>query len=369
MDEKKYLKKKLEPFIAVAATVILCVGAVFFLISRNNLFDRPQYVASDNRSSSIDSSVNSHDQSNSASEYNPFSQSGQITDEVNGATFGYGLCNPAADNRYEYQEEMTLDFYIENSSQTADFGLLLYVNGVLQEYSVADAADKHTMAHITVEKGEKKEFSVNFSPVCASDDETFCVSYAIMLNPDFAPQSDTTVFGNNHRISAMSISMSDVPENALTEKTLLCENAESIPCELQTQYYIYDEEGNVSANTLANNVSFRAESYTSSHSENNNTTHALTKNDSVNLTLLGGPQESKWRISMYCNHGLVSAFDGTSYIDMQASSDKMSTYTVPMSVIGDVAQQYSSVYFIASPIGSDGESYPIKSHSFVYVNE
>jgi len=40
-----------------------------------------------------------------------------------------------------------------------------------------------------------------------------------------------------------------------------------------------------------------------------------------------------------------------------------------MSVINDVQEQYNSIYFIASPIGSDGENNPIKSHTFVYVNK
>lgn len=35
MDEKKYFKKKLEPFIAVAAAFVLVVGTVFFLETRN----------------------------------------------------------------------------------------------------------------------------------------------------------------------------------------------------------------------------------------------------------------------------------------------------------------------------------------------
>ena len=35
MDEKKYFKKKLEPFIAVAAAFVLVVGSVFFLETRN----------------------------------------------------------------------------------------------------------------------------------------------------------------------------------------------------------------------------------------------------------------------------------------------------------------------------------------------
>ncbi len=36
MDQKKYFKKKLEPIIAVAATVILCVGTLLYITIRNN---------------------------------------------------------------------------------------------------------------------------------------------------------------------------------------------------------------------------------------------------------------------------------------------------------------------------------------------
>ncbi len=311
----------------------------------------------------------SSNQSESSSDYNPFAQMELGDGETMEANFGYGLCNPPTNNCFEYQDEITLDFFIENAAQEVDFGMILYVNGVLQEYYYENEAEKQTMAHIVVDQNEKKEFSVTFSPVAGKNDEIFCLSYAVMFHPDFAPQSSTVSFGNNYRISAMSFPITNAPSKCAVQKTLCYNGMENIPKDIESEYYILDESGNMTTNLLLETTLIRVEKSNSSDVKEDESPNALTKNDSVNLTLLGGPQESKWRISMYCNHGLVSAFDGTSYIDMQASSDKMSTYTVPMSVIGDVAQQYSSVYFIASPIGSNGESYPIKSHSFVYVNE
>jgi len=139
--------------------------------------------------------------------------------------------------------------------------------------------------------------------------------------------------------------------------------------DIKSEYYILDEDRNIASNSLIDTTSIKVEKIANSDNINDTDPNTLYKEDKVSLMLLGGHDNSSWRVSMYCNHKLVKAFDGNEYIDLKADSDEMSTYTIPMSVINDVQEQYNSIYFIASPIGSDGENYPIKSHTFVYVNK
>lgn len=316
-----------------------------------------------------DSTISSSIQEESSVTFNPFAQMEVGNGEIMDANFGYGLCNPPDQNRFTYQDEMTLDFYIENAAREVDFGLLLYVNGVLQEYAFEDESETQTMAHIVVGQDEKRKFSVTFSPVIGEDDKSFSLSYAVMFHPEFVPQSETVSFGNRYRISAMSFPMTDVSSSCAVQNTLTCNDTESIPEEIISEYYDFDEDGNVIANRLSDAVSLRVEKMSSSDKEDDEKGNTLYPDDSVRIALLGGATESAWRISMYCDHELVRAFDNDYYLDMQTDRNNMSTYTIPMSVIKAAKQQYNSVYFIAAPIGSDGAGNLIKSHTFVFVNE
>lgn len=304
-----------------------------------------------------------------SSDYNPFANIELDDGEVLDANFGYGLCNPPDNNSFEYQDEMTLKFFIENAAQEVDFGLVLYVNGILQEYIFENEAESQTIAHIQVKQNERKEFSVTFSPVSAQGDDEFCLSYMIMFHPDFTPQSSKVSFGNNYRISSTSFPLKNVSADIAEKSTLKFNDTEKIKDDIKSEYYILDEDGNITSNSLIDTTSIKVEKIANSDNINDTEPNTLYKEDKVSLMLLGGHDNSSWRVSMYCNHKLVKAFDGNEYIDLKADSDEMSTYTIPMSVINDVPKQYNSIYFIASPIGSDGENYPIKSHTFVYVNK
>lgn len=281
------------------------------------------------------------------------------------ANYGFGLVDPPESGSLRYSNPLTLHFWLENGGDPVDYGILIFVNGVLQELTLDGDSELQTMVRIEIEKNERREFSVTFSAHAAAGDSEFVLTYALMFHPKFAPGSETCAFGNYYRLSCSSLLLSDSGAIPLTAQTKSAAEAAPIPETLAARFYERDGDGNVIGNPLLTGTQLIAERQSPQEQADN----ALRPADSVKLTLLGGASARKWRISMYCDHELVRAFDGEDYLDMTASSNTMSVYTVPMSVLGERSQKYGSVYFIASPLGADLSDDPLRSHIFVCVSE
>lgn len=299
-----------------------------------------------------------------ADSYDPFQMPPLGMSDTIDANYGFGLIAPPDAGRLRYSDPLTLHFWLDNGGEPIDYGVLIFVNGVLQEIST-DGGDLQTMARIDIAKNERREFSVAFSPHAAAGDSEFVLTYALMFHPGFASESETCSFGNYYRLSCSSLLLTDSGTIPLTAQTKSAAKAEPIPETVAAMFYERDGDGNVIGNPLLTGAQLVAERQSPQETEDN----ALRPADSVRLTLLGGASARTWRISMYCDHEIVAAFDGAEYLDMTASSDTMSVYTVPMSVLGKRAQKYGSVYFVAMPLGADRSDDPFSSHAFVCVSE
>lgn len=308
--------------------------------------------------------------SSAPADYDPFAQQ-TGAEEFLDANFGFGLTDPPENDRFAYSDEMTLRFYADNAAQEADFGLMLFVNGVLQEYRFEEEPAKSTLFRFPVGKDEKREFTVSFSPKAAESDSECVLSYSLMFHPDFTPQSAQCSFGNYYRLMSLSASLTDVPDGCKTVKTLRAAETAPIPEELRAKYYELDADGNVVSDLLRTSTQLRTEKLSADYPDaaDDPAPNALHRGDSVRLTLLGGAKERTWRISMYCDHALVTAFDSAQYLDMTASNETMSVYTVPVSVIEKREPEFGSVYFVAAPLGADAADDPYRSHVFVYAGE
>lgn len=299
------------------------------------------------------------------SSYDPFYMPPLGRSDMIDANYGYGLMDPPDGMRLRCSDPLTLHFWLENSGDPIDYGILIYVNGVLQECSADGSEESQTLPRMEIDKNERREFSVTFSPKAAAGDAAFVLTYALMFHPAFAPESEICSFGNYYRLSGSSLLLTETGAIPLTEKAMTVTEAAPIPAEIAERFYERDDNGNVIGNPLLTGTQLLAERQSALEKADN----ALRPADSVKLTLLGGASERKWRISMYCDHELVRAFDGAEYLDMTASNKTMSVYTVPMSVLGERNQKYSSVYFIAAPLGADLSDDPLRSHVFVYVSK
>ncbi len=125
MDEKKYIKKKLEPFIAIAAAVILCVGTLVYITIRNDndAIKNGSSTSEPQKSETFDSSEESKLQSDISSDKQT------LVDKVNIQSMSLPyLMHSAVYNQGEVMEDKTSSFgwngdmqLIINSAQIKDY--------------------------------------------------------------------------------------------------------------------------------------------------------------------------------------------------------------------------------------------------------
>ncbi len=293
--------------------------------------------------------------------YDPFAQVQTDAQTELQGNFGFGLVNPPDGNRFAYQASMTLDFWLENAAQAVDFGFLLFVNGVQQTYRFADEPQQQTVKIIRVGAGERRVFSVTFSPAAAEHDGSFVLSWGFLFHPEFVPDSPTAAFGHSCRLNAASLPLDGASEQIAVQKTVQCGAPKPVPEALLDEMHAYYDIGS-SASVAPDIRTIKIDRHQSTDTPN-----ALYADDAVQIRVLGAQRESTWRISMYCNHEIVPAFDGAYYLDVQAVPEMLSEYTVPMSVVQNADQPCNCVYFIAAEVGADAAHDPFGTHPLVMI--
>lgn len=141
----------------------------------------------------------------SSTEQDLFRQSGSDIERTPGRS-NYITADVIAPN----PENMTLTYNGSPISVTYQFqcekpcimGLMIFVNGILQPYTVISTGEETTMH--TVEMGEKdtRQFQFEFTPVSGKSGDELVVVFANVYNAKVMELSgDINTFGNNHKIS------------------------------------------------------------------------------------------------------------------------------------------------------------------------
>lgn len=301
--------------------------------------------------------------------YNPFENHETAAEnEQADAMFGYGLVESAVDQKIKYDENLSIDFWINNSGDDSNVGFMIFVDGVRQDYSINGEDEKTGMHIFEVKSGEKITFTANFEPTAEKYSDTLNFSYGIINNPKFTPDSPTTVFGNNYRIEQISfIAMADVSERIKTADNAIEVQSVEITNEEKQEFIEYDESGNVCGNQLDGRTQLRSLKNGSPTQDGDPAPNSVSPSDTLELQLLGGKKQL-WRVSMYVDHKLVPAFNGAYYADMTSDADTKSVYTINMSEIDLPDKEYGAIYFIAVPV-ENGMTSVIMSPIRVYSRE
>ncbi len=149
-----------------------------------------------------------HPQENSlpsSSEQDPFREIGAAVEGASGSS-NYITADVITPN----PGNMTLTYNGSPVSVTYQFkcekpctmGLMIFVNGILQPYTVPSTGEETTMH--TVKMGEKdtQQFQFEFTPVCGKNGDELVVIFANVYNAKVMELSgDVNTFGNNHKIS------------------------------------------------------------------------------------------------------------------------------------------------------------------------
>ena len=118
----------------------------------------------------------------------------------------FGYLNEKKDV-YEYNgKDVEIPFYLENqgnkNESVATIGLLLFVDGNIQDYRIEANGKIQTMQKITLKPKERKEFKLIFKPVSGKKGDKVGVIPATIWNPDSLPNEKNPSWGNNQQLSA-----------------------------------------------------------------------------------------------------------------------------------------------------------------------
>lgn len=286
--------------------------------------------------------------SGTSSHSNPFAEGAAAGTTIN-AFYSFGV--DGYDNRearIEYTgSPIKLDFFIDNLASPCEVGILIFLNGQLQPYSIEGQADLENMHRFQLKEQEKKTFSILFDPVTGKRGEEVVVHFVGMLNPSFTPKAASVVFGNNHNILQTS------PYKLVMHKAANAKPADfsgevtstDFTHDFTQRYTMRNADGSV-RNLLEKQTFFQISD------QNGDPLQTVSlKNDplSLNIQLFGG-QEATYLISLYCNHQQLACFNGKPYIALTNKKGCVNTVTASLDANHLELSEYNHLYAIAVPI-------------------
>lgn len=261
----------------------------------------------------------------------------------------YGFLD-ASRNVYEYDgDEVEIPFYIENQGNkeegAATIGLLLFVDGNVQDYKTKTNGKTEIMQKFTLKPNERKEFKMLFKPVSGKKGEKVGVIPATIWNPDSLPKEENPNFGNNQQLTAnipLEIQMKCNGRNMFkaTNKGVKVGN---IPEEILNDY----KNLNVSDvyDALDSIVNFTIES----NDTNKSILYAKGNTIPITLKLYGGESVNE-KITVFINNKPVK-IDKKDYIKVKTEKGKMITITTNLDISG--YDRINSIYAIVMTSGGD----------------
>lgn len=310
--------------------------------------------SSTNENNTIQNITSSTEQT---SEYDPFARSDDDTSSGTAGSFGYGVeWEDGKEFVLDYAPTVSFQYYVDNSGKAADFGLLLFVNGVRQPYRTEENSENKILHIFDVDQNERKVQTIEFEPVVGEKGDKVSVEIVTMFQPSFI-NTEKSSYGFSHRISSLYPSSLSVTQETGLSEPKVCSEYEVTPIseELRQEFNQMGSTGGYGGNaldngiyieTLKNDVFYTPADRLDAESD----ISPFTLNDSVTLCMYGG-ESCTYRVSMYINHELVAgAFDGADYIDITPSRDSICKKAVDLEALNLSLQDDNHLYFIAVPI-------------------
>ena len=295
-----------------------------------------------------DPSLSTESGSSSVNEesFDPFAEHNTDAQNTDDIRFSWGFVQPT--KQLQFAAEMPLDLFIENSAENpADFGILLFVDGMLQADSTTDSALLCT-AHLN--GLERKEYYPDVRPVLDGGLSGHSLQMGLVYDPGFLPETPQTVYGHHHRITGISVPIYNA-EKSVTEKTKHPQiQSRPMTNEENQKYQMPSDSGELHLEKKK--------------SEDDPAPNSFTSNDKMTAVLLGGNKGGRWRISMLCSNHLAAAFEGQNYLDIDMKAGEIASYECDVSSI--VQKGNHPVYLIAVPLENEYGAL-IQSHVMTFV--
>ncbi len=293
------------------------------------------------------------------SEYDPFARADDDTSSGPIGSFGYGVeWENGKELVLDYAPTVSFQYYVENSGNKTDFGLLIFLNGVRQPYRTGENSENKIMHIFDVKQDERQVQTIEFEPVVGENGDKVSVEIITMFQPNFI-NTEKSSYGFSHRISSLYPSSLSVTQETGLSEPKVCSDYEVTPIteEMRQEFNQMSSTGGYGGNaldsgifidTLKNDVFYTPADRLEAESD----ITPFTMNDSVTLCMYGG-SSCTYRVSMYINHELVAgAFDGADYIDITPSRDSICNKEIDLKALNLSLQDDNHLYFIAVPINT-----------------
>lgn len=250
--------------------------------------------------------------------------------------------------KFEYDGKPLEFDYKYNCTADCEIGFQLFVNGILQEFTVNN--EKYNLYKVNCKANTDEIFHVSFTPNNGNKGESASLIFANIYNPEIIEfKGEVNTFGNYHKISqpmpwgikmnvdanqkSFAIS-SDYDEHKFTQEEL--------------NEFIKIKEDGSKTNILDERMFF----------DTSKEIERISKKDENTLTFnLNGNLEGKYRISLYGDFEQVS-INGNNYIDIDVK--KNTQYSISIQI--EEIENYKNVYAVA--VALDNAEGLIKSNSY-----
>lgn len=290
---------------------------------------------------------------------NPFEESigGDLTSESSShdVSYGFGLHSDEA----EFTENLLkIPMLLKGAESSVNVGVMVYVDGILQEYSAEQSGNNSVMNRFSTTVNEDKTIPIYTDAKFDSNLAKHTVNGISILYPDFRPEPDSPFFGNNHKALSGSSGYISIDGKSVSYAEnihiLKAESPSIITSEQKEKYEIRENTWD-----------------TVSLLQSENDSHTFTLDDSESgleldfamYTTSSG--NSDYRFSFYKNHTLTKFNGEYDYLDVKVEGGKI----VEAKISIDDVEVGDFLYCVAVPLNSTHEYiYPIKTDSVMVID-
>lgn len=290
------------------------------------------------------------------------------------AQFAFGFISEDYSERqvYEYTgEEISIPYYVEGMEEEikADFGLILFVDGVSQPYKIRQngaTSEEQFMHKFSLANNEKEEFDIVFSPVTVKNGERVSVIPATILKPDFIPENeDKPNYGIYHSLAANTPNEIYFKSGSVNSRELRGYSNYSLDDIPET---LKDNGNAVSVSDDADGLDKMTVVELLPEDEEKNVIYANNGKAKFKLRMYGGP-ELTYNTTVFVNHKPVQVMNAD-YLETNTEKGKMCTFDIEIDVSN--YERLNTIYAISNPSGKGyfaDINFPIKTKSILLVND
>lgn len=277
---------------------------------------------------------------------------GEVASEVE---FAYNLID--YDKTIQYDgSPVTVAFEIYNKEDPSEFGIMVFIGGVIQEFTTSEYSENKYMQKYSVGHSQQKNIDIKLTPQNLEKGE-YELFVVIILNPSYIAEAPNYVFGYNHKISFASTKIKinqDIKENT---KTDLSAYSNKITSEEKNKYK--NEDGSNQLDRYTDCVIFN------NGIEENRKIKLNGSNLNVDFKLLGG-DSAKYYLTVFINHEpvMINEINNNALLNV----NKGMYANLNFNYNSDQMENNSVIYAIAIPAElSTDNVYPIKSDSIIIL--